>query len=324
MYTYHIHRDILGVNYENLIRFLGRYATTCQLISHDDSITRSCRETLCRLSELGETTVKVSKWHGTRLEPGMTVTLHSFPITPESLHFLLAHVESLFSWRWPDKPEDLCFLTSDEIPLLFSIAHERYAQLSIADDMHISEPLESVLKISTQNAPNGFLVNVPEQSYSSQNGGMVYAGIEGEGWPVALTDMPPISFGLASEDSFGRSVSYWRNLVKIKGFETAQFLYIGEQPLCEGFRHIGFDCGYYSNEIDNFSLVLNELHRQTSPSLDACRNHLNTWGLFATYEDAIAFMQQILSTPMLKDSYKGCVNDISIIRVYRYVCDLCC
>ena len=319
MNTYHIHRDILGVAYEILVRFLSRYATTCQLISHGDPMTQSCREIMCFLSELGEVTAEVSKWHGTNLEPGMTATLHSFPITSRSLRFILEHAESLFSWRWPDKPEDLCFLTSDGTPLLMSIAHERYAQLTVADDMYISEELKSVLEISTRSELNGFLVNVPEQSCATQDGGMVYVGIEGEGWPVVLTDMPTISFGLAPENAFRRSFSYWQNVVRIKGLESARFLYLGEHPPCEGFRCIGFDCGYYSNEIDNFSLVLNELHRQTMPSLVVHRKRLNAQGLFSTYEDATFFMRQVLSEPMLMDSYKGCLKDTSIIKVHAYV-----
>ena len=319
MNTCQIHRDILGADYETLVRFLGRYATTCQLTSHGGPMMPSCRETMSRLSELGEVAAEVSEWHGTKLESGMTATLHSFPITPGSLHFLLEHVGSLFSWRWPDEPEDLCFLAADETPLLISIAHERYAQLTITADMYISEALKSVLEVSAQNEPNGFLVNVPEQSCATQDGGMVYVGIEGEGWPVVLTDMPTISFGLAPENAFRRSFSYWQNVVRIKGLESARFLYLGEHPPCEGFRCIGFDCGYYSNEIDNFSLVLNELHRQTMPSLVVHRKRLNAQGLFSTYEDATFFMRQVLSEPMLMDSYKGCLKDTSIIKVHGYV-----
>ena len=319
MTTYHIHHDILGMAYESLVRFLGRYATTCQLISHGDPMSQSCRETLFRLSELCEETVEVSEWRGTKLESGATATLHSFPITSRSLQFLLSTAESLFSWRWPDKPEDLCFLASDGTPLLISIAHERYARLTIADDMPISESLKSVLEISTQNELNGFLVNVPAPSYVPQNGGMIYVGIEGDGWPVELADMPPISFGLAPEDAFRRSFSYWQNIMKIKGFESARFLFLGEQPSCGGFHCVGFDCGYYSNEIDNFSLVLNELHRRTLPNLVAYRNRLNAQGLFTTYEEATFFMQQVLSEPILRDSYKGCLKDTSIIKVHCYM-----
>ena len=210
-------------------------------------------------------------------------------------------------------------MAADETPLLISIAHERYAQLTITADMYISEALKSVLEVSAQNEPNGFLVNVPEQSCATQDGGMAYVGIEGEGWPVVLTDMPTISFGLAPENAFRRSFSYWQNVVRIKGLESARFLYLGEQPPCEGFRCIGFDCGYYSNEIDNFSLVLNELHRQTMPSLVVHRKRLNAQGLFSTYEDATFFMRQVLSEPILMDSYKGCLKDTSIIKVHAYV-----
>ena len=128
MKTYHIHRDILGADYQCLIRFLAGRATTCQLILHGEPMGLSCREALSSLAELGGETKEVSKWHGTSLEHGATATLCSLPVTPESLEFLLTHVQSLFSWRWPQEPEDLCFEASDGTPLLISTAHEQYAQ----------------------------------------------------------------------------------------------------------------------------------------------------------------------------------------------------
>ena len=319
MKTYHIHRDILGADYQCLIRFLAGRATTCQLILHGEPMGLSCREALSRLAELGGVTKEVSEWHGTSLEHGATATLCSLPVTPESLEFLLTHVQSLFSWRWPQEPEDLCFEASDGTPLLISTAHEQYAQLFVIDDSCVDGTLESVLNRAAQKGPCGLLVNVPAQSSSdSQNRGLGYIGIEGEGWPVDLPDMPPLSFGLAREEACVSSVSYWLSLMGVKGFEAARLLYLGEQPPCEDFCHIGFDLGYYSNETDNLSLILNELHRRTIPSLVEFRSQLNRYGLFPTFELATGFMQRFLSEPILKDSYRGCVQDLSIVKVHFY------
>ncbi len=319
MKTYHIHRDILGADYQCLIRFLGVWAKTCQLISHGEPRGLSCREALSRLVELGGETKEVSEWHGTTLEHGATATLYSLPVTSESLEFLLTHVQSLFSWRWPQEPEDLCFEASDGTPLLISTAHEQYAQLSVIDDSCIDDTLEFVLTRAAQKGPCGLLVNVPAQSSSdSHNRGLTYVGIEGEGWPIDMPNMPPLSFGLAPEEAYVSSVSYWRSLMRVKGFEAARLLYLGEKPPCADFCHIGFDLGYYSNETDNLSLVLSELYLRTIPSLAEFRSQLNRYGLFPTFELATGFMQRFLSEPLLKDSYRGCLQDVSIVKIYCY------
>ena len=99
---------------------------------------------------------------------------------------------------------------------------------------------------------------------------------------------------------------------------ASRWVYLAEKPPCEDFCHIGFDLGYYSNETDNLSLILNELHRRTIPSLVEFRSQLNRYGLFPTFELATGFMQRFLSEPILKDSYRGCVQDLSIVKVHCY------
>ena len=315
MKVFTISNDIQGRAYEELICLLGGCAATSQLVSHGEPTHMSCKAALSRLVELGATTEEVSEWHGTKLLCGNTAILHSFPVNKETMRFLASHVDSLFSWRWPDEPEDLCFLASDGTSLLISTAHEQYARLALADDIGLSDGLEVALEESAKmNGPCGFVV-MPGLAVGvkSENG---YVGIEGDGWPVVLADMPTIENGLAPENEFERSAAYWRGLMKLKDFEAARLLYLGEHPSCEGFRPIGFDCGYYANEIDNLSLVLNELHLRTMPCLAEHKRRLNEHGLFATHEEAMMFLRQVLSEPALRDAYRGCLADLIVVNVH--------
>ena len=317
MKTYHIHRDILDEAYEGLVMLLGKYCGTCRLVSHGAPIVQSCRDALSRLADLGEVPTVVSEWHGTRLEHGATAVLHSFPMTPSSQDFLMHHVRSLFSWRWPDNPEDLCLLAPDGTPILFSTAHEQYAQLSVADYMRVDVALEAVLKESSREGICGLVVTCPAGVPACRGQKATYIGIEGNGWPVEMADMPIVSFGLAPVSECERSVSYWRRLMHVRGFEDAKLLCIGCQPPGEGFSPIGFDCGYYSNEEDNFSLILNELHLRTIPSLVSYKSQLNEYGLMASHAATADFMRRALSEPVLRDLYRGCLEDLSIVQVYR-------
>ena len=319
MKSYRIHKDLHGKDYRSLIRFLAEYASHIQLITHDGELSESCRETLCRLQGFNEKVERVNAWPGTQLSPGVTALRHKFSVNMMTVDFVSQHVDSLFSWRWPEQPEDLCFLASDGTPFLILTAHEQYAQLIVQDGMYIDEALESVLKKSAQKGLCGFLVNIPTCLDAEYRGENSYIGIEGDGWPVEILDMPTISFGLACDDEYKRCESYWRCLIRITGFEFARFLYLGECPFQDGFLSIGFDCGYYSNGTDNFSLVLNELHLRTIPVLADYKAMLNEYGLFTTYEDAADFMQQVLSEPLLKDLYRGCLEDFSIVRVHSYL-----
>lgn len=319
MKSYSIHNDLHDKDYRSLVSFLAEYASHIQLITHDGGLSASCREALRKLQNFNESIERVTEWPGTQLLSGTTALRHRFRVSEESIGFVSHYVDSLFSWRWPELPEDLCFLAADGTPLLISTAHEQYAQLIVADGMSIGEALESALKKSMLKGPRGFLVNMPVYLAATCHEKYSYIGFEGDGWPVDILDMPTISFGLACDDEYERCESYWRCLIRINGFESARLLYLGECPLRDGFQSIGFDCGYYSNGTDNFSLVLNELHLRTIPVLADYKAMLNEYGLFTTYDDASDFMQQVLSEPMLKDLYKGCFEAFSIVRVNSYL-----
>lgn len=72
---------------------------------------------------------RTTQWPGTVLHfselfPDNTATVYYFRFCPESARILKDSVESLYSWRQPEYPEDLCLLRPDGSPWLVSITHE--------------------------------------------------------------------------------------------------------------------------------------------------------------------------------------------------------
>lgn len=150
MKTYYIDKDIRGEAYKVLIDFLGRYASSILLMAHDNYATRSCRETLRKLTDFDEMVERVSEWPGTQLLSGKTALRHKFRASLESVNFVRNHVNSLFSWCWPEKPEDLSFAMSDGRVLLLTTAHESYAEVTVYDDMPLPPAIEAILNTVTE------------------------------------------------------------------------------------------------------------------------------------------------------------------------------
>ena len=82
-----------------------------------------------------------SRWPGTELV-GHKAMIYSFQSLPELSKILKEAANSLYSWVQPPLPEDLCFLRSDNTPLLITIAHEHCSSLDITD--REKEELEKV------------------------------------------------------------------------------------------------------------------------------------------------------------------------------------
>jgi len=144
MKTYSIEKDIRGESYKVLIDFLGRYASSVLLIDREYRPTGSCQEALRKLADFGEEVERVSEWPGTKLFGG-TVLCHKFRASQESLTFVRNHVDSLFSWCWPDNPEDLSLATRDGRILLWTTAHESYAVVTVYEDMALPPAVEAIL-----------------------------------------------------------------------------------------------------------------------------------------------------------------------------------
>ena len=125
-----------------------------------------------------------------------------------------------------------------------------------------------------------------------------------------------MTFGVAAESAYMQCIKYWQCLKCVKGSEGARLIYLGNRPPCQNSSPLGFDCGYYSNEFDNFSLIFNELHLRINPRLAGFKKQLNKNGLFPTREVAEDFMLNALSIDDLRLLYKGCIDDLSIVKVY--------
>lgn len=319
MKIFNILCDIQCKAYEDLVYQIGSHAAICQFVSHGEATTQTCQEALSEFVRLGATTRVVTEWPGTRLTRGKTATLYAMPVKQETLSYLASRVDSLFSWRWPYYPEDLSFLAVGGLPILISTSHERYARLMLADGMHLSNDLVHNLGVAAaRKQPSGYVVNL--SNFPGDEGQRrLYFGIEGDGWPVLLSDMPTINDGLASDDEFDRCEAYWYSLLNFDNCKSAKLLYLGERSPREEFRLIGYDCGYYSNGTDNLSLVLNELLLCTNPCLGKYKMLLNEYGLFAGYEDAVLFLKDVLSDSVLRNTYRGCSEDFSVFKVYCYV-----
>lgn len=311
MITYIIQRDLQGESYKTLIDFLGSHASHILLVSHEGETTAKCQDTLRRLHFLGATVERVREWPGTILRGEASAFTHRFPVNAASLAFVKGHVKSLFSWRWPDLPEDLCFLGSDKTPLLATTAHEAYAELSVIDDIKIPLELESVLAGASTRRTNGVIVTVPS------NGKWFYGryiGVEGTAWPISWPTMPVLSFGMARD--VDTSLEYWRTLRKISGFGDAVCLYLNGRTCPHGFQFAGFDCGYYANEHDNLSVILHELLLANDCRFTGFTSKLNAYGLFGSHEDALEFMHVVLNDDNFLEEYGGCVEALSVIKVF--------
>jgi hypothetical protein len=77
-----------------------------------------------------------SEWPGTKLLDG-TACVRQFRIDPESVSILQEAVGSLYDWRQPELPEDLCFFASDGEPWLVSIAHETDAYFYLSRQQRV-------------------------------------------------------------------------------------------------------------------------------------------------------------------------------------------
>ena len=151
MKTYYIDKDIRGNAYKVLIDFFGGYASFVQLIAHDNYATGSCQETLRKLTDFDEMVERVSGWPGTELLSRKTALRHRLRVSPESLKFVRDHVDSLFSWCWPENPEDLSFIMSDGRVLLLTTVHESYAEVTVYDDMALPSTVEMILNTVSED-----------------------------------------------------------------------------------------------------------------------------------------------------------------------------
>ena len=82
-------------------------------------------------------TERRDRWPGTTLLAGAGLaTLHHFVLSDATIAALTEAVDSIYEWRQPRLPEDLCALRADDTTWLASIAHEGEAWLELTPDEH--------------------------------------------------------------------------------------------------------------------------------------------------------------------------------------------
>ena len=71
-----------------------------------------------------------SEWPGTRLFDSVATVVY-FDLNDKVVELLTSDKGSVFDWRWPDMPEDLCLLRMDGSVWFGSISHEHDAWLNV-------------------------------------------------------------------------------------------------------------------------------------------------------------------------------------------------
>lgn len=91
-------------------------------------------ETMRRLEEFLIEQNEASEWPGTELLSGTKATVFKYKYVEACASILKEAANSLYSWKEPYLPEDLCFLRPDGEVFLASIAHERDGYFCVSDE----------------------------------------------------------------------------------------------------------------------------------------------------------------------------------------------
>ena len=127
--------DVAGVTYIELIRFLAKRSKHFMfVVTIENCISAHGNLVLRRLTSLGCNTSQIDSWPGTTLLDGSTATAYIAPVSNALVELVSTINTSLFSWRLPNFPEDLCFFRSDTSVLFSSTNHEDFATINMTED----------------------------------------------------------------------------------------------------------------------------------------------------------------------------------------------
>ena len=116
--------------YQRLIDYAIERCYRFVLVVRDFDLNEEGQAVLKRLEPYLDARVEASKWPGTMLLKG-TAQVYYYRCHKDAAIILKESARSLFSWRHPNLPEDLSFLTKDNQEWLVSVAHERMGYLNI-------------------------------------------------------------------------------------------------------------------------------------------------------------------------------------------------
>ena len=122
-----------------------------------------------------------------------------------------------------------------------------------------------------------------------------YHGIDGLAWPDIQKPIPKLINGLAPLNEYYSSLEYYKNAKKQYPYSRFFLLAIGDlkndEGLYEGLRFffLGYDCGCYESEYNNFSTLMQDLLLKNFEELEPYRRLLNKHLLFSSIHDAENF-----------------------------------
>jgi hypothetical protein len=133
MAVFNIKNEPVGVTYQELLRCSARFCDAFLLVVRNErDLNEDARRLLDNLSDFGISAKSENRWPGTELVNG-TALVYRFVLNDSSIGQLSGAVRGLFDWVAPSRPEDLCFLRSNGLAWLTTIAHERDAYLTLAE-----------------------------------------------------------------------------------------------------------------------------------------------------------------------------------------------
>lgn len=135
MRQFEIVNGVSGASYHRLLEFFASRAETYLfVVVNEAKISEECRCFVDELKSIGARAYYDNKWPGTTLLYGRKSLLIKGELTPEVFELILKKENALFSWRWPDSPEDLCLFDSRGDVLLSSTTHECFASVMLDDE----------------------------------------------------------------------------------------------------------------------------------------------------------------------------------------------
>ena len=135
MREYEVINGAFGKCYHRLLDFCAERASTYLLVVTNESmIDNYCRNFINALTTLGGMAFYGNKWPGTTLLYGAKALIIKGELSPSALQLIQNKEDSLFAWKCPSSPEDLCFIDAKEMAVLSSTTHELFASVTLNDE----------------------------------------------------------------------------------------------------------------------------------------------------------------------------------------------
>jgi hypothetical protein len=133
-HTYDLTDEPTTKQYRQLLEFGIDYCSSFQLVVRDTiDFAESAQIVLERMMPFLVSKSAEAGWRGTKLLSG-TADVYTFGLTKETARVLIDAAPTLYAWRQPRLPEDLCLVRADGDAFLVTISHERDGYLLLSSD----------------------------------------------------------------------------------------------------------------------------------------------------------------------------------------------